>query len=107
MSNLSHEPAAGVVSNLDEGSERCGARRHALREVANARVVGFDAVVDAGGELLQRKDDNEETIGQRLTVYREQTEPVISFYRQRDKLQTVEAEGSVDEVYARLLSVLE
>ena len=66
----------------------------------------IDACLEAGGELLQREDDNEETIGKRLDVYRESTEPVIEFYRQRDRLETVDAEGSIDEVRARLLTTL-
>lgn len=66
----------------------------------------LDAVVEAGGELIQREDDNEETIRQRLSVYREQTEPVVDFYRKRGKLKTVQAEGSVDEVYDRLVSAI-
>jgi adenylate kinase len=60
----------------------------------------------AGGKLIQREDDNEETIGNRLDVYRQQTEPVIEFYRKRDRLKTVDAEGSVDEVYERLQSAI-
>ena len=60
----------------------------------------------AGGKLIQREDDNEETIGNRLDVYRQQTEPIIDFYRERDRLKTVDAEGSVDEVYERLQSAI-
>lgn len=60
----------------------------------------------AGGKLIQREDDNEETIGNRLDVYRQQTEPIIEFYRKRDCLKTVDAEGSVDEVYERLQSAI-
>ncbi len=66
----------------------------------------LDAVVAAGGELLQRDDDQEETISQRLNVYREQTEPVVSFYEKRGKLKTVAAEGEIDEVYDRLLTAI-
>ncbi len=67
----------------------------------------LDAVVAAGGELLQRDDDQEETISQRLNVYREQTEPVVSFYEKRGKLKTVAAEGEIDEVYDRLLAAVD
>ena len=67
----------------------------------------LDACIEAGGELIQREDDNEDTIRNRLDVYREQTEPLIQFYRDRDLLKTVDAEGSIDDVYARLLAVLE
>ena len=66
----------------------------------------LDAVVADGGELVQREDDNEETIGRRLDVYREQTEPVIEFYNKRSRLKTVDADGGIDEVYARLTEVL-
>lgn len=61
----------------------------------------LDDCLNAGGELIQREDDNEETIKSRLDVYREQTEPVVSFYEKRDKLKSVDAEGSIDEVYDR------
>lgn len=66
----------------------------------------LDECTDAGGELMQREDDNEETIGSRLEVYRAQTEPVIDYYRERDKLLIVDAEGAIDEVYERLLEAL-
>lgn len=66
----------------------------------------LDECTDAGGELIQREDDNEETIGNRLDVYRENTEPLIEFYRKRDKLVTINAEGSIDEVYERLVEAL-
>ena len=66
----------------------------------------LDECTNAGGELIQREDDNEETIGNRLDVYRENTEPLIEFYKEREKLTTIEAEGEIDEVYARLLESL-
>ena len=66
----------------------------------------LDACTEAGGELIQREDDNEETIGNRLEVYRSQTEPLIEFYQGKDKLQTIDADGSIDEVYAHFLSAL-
>lgn len=66
----------------------------------------LDACTEAGGELIQREDDNEETIGNRLEVYRSQTEPLIEFYQGKDKLQTIDADGSIDEVYARFISAL-
>jgi adenylate kinase len=67
----------------------------------------IDECVNSGGELLQREDDNEKTIRDRLDVYRRHTEPVIEYYRSRGKLKSIDAEGSVDEVYARLLEVLQ
>jgi adenylate kinase len=67
----------------------------------------LDACTEAGGELIQREDDNEDTIANRLEVYRSQTEPLIEFYQGKDKLQSIDADGSIDEVYARFISALE
>jgi adenylate kinase len=66
----------------------------------------LEACRKAGGELLQRADDNEETIRNRLQVYERQTAPLIEYYRERGLLKTVEASGEVDDVYARLKSAI-
>ncbi|MBT8422715.1 MAG: adenylate kinase [Gammaproteobacteria bacterium] len=66
----------------------------------------LDAVTAAGGELIQRADDNEETIAHRLEVYREQTEPLIDYYREAGLLKVVQGEGEIDEIYARLEAAL-
>ena len=67
----------------------------------------LDACVESGGELIQREDDNEDTIKSRLEVYRAQTEPVVAFYRKRGKLRMVDADGDIDEVRARFRSAIE
>lgn len=51
-----------------------------------------------GGELFQRADDNEETIGNRLNVYQQQTAPLIDFYSKQDKLYKIAGVGDVDEI---------
>jgi adenylate kinase len=66
----------------------------------------LDACTGAGGQLIQRVDDNEETIGNRLKVYRAQTEPVVEYYRKAGLLCEVDGEGAVDEVYARVTAAL-
>jgi adenylate kinase len=66
----------------------------------------LDECTSAGGELIQREDDNEETITNRLKIYGEMTEPLIDFYRKRGKLTTIDAEGTIDEVYERLTAAL-
>lgn len=67
----------------------------------------LDECADAGGELIQREDDNAETIENRLQVYRKNTEPLIDYYAKRGKLTTISAEGTIDEVYERLLEALD
>jgi adenylate kinase len=66
----------------------------------------LEACRKAGGELLQRADDNEETIRNRLQVYERQTAPLVDYYTKKGLLSTVPATGEVDAVYARLKSVL-
>jgi len=63
----------------------------------------LDACTKAGGELVHREDDTEETITNRLDVYRTRTEPVVDFYKKRGSLRVVNAGGAIDEVYSRLL----
>jgi len=66
----------------------------------------LDACVKDGGELLQREDDNEKTIGNRLQVYERETAPLIAYYRDADLLKTVSAEGPIESVYASLVTTL-
>ncbi|MEJ2287992.1 MAG: adenylate kinase [Deinococcales bacterium] len=53
-----------------------------------------------------RSDDNEETIRNRMEVYRRQTQPLLDYYRERNKLHRVDGMGSVDEVSERINGVL-
>jgi adenylate kinase len=62
---------------------------------------------DCGTDLVQRDDDTEETVRERLRVYRENTEPVVEHYRDRGELVEVDGEGSPDEVFAAIQAVLE
>ncbi len=61
----------------------------------------LEACRKAGGELLQRDDDNETTIRNRLQVYERQTAPLVDYYERRGVLKKVAATGEVDDVYAR------
>jgi adenylate kinase len=56
--------------------------------------------------LIQRPDDNEATVAERLRVYEEKTRPLIEFYRRRGLLRAIHAEGGVDEVTERLEQAL-
>ena len=66
----------------------------------------LDECIEAGGKLIRRDDDNEDTIRIRLGVYERETEPLIAYYRECGLLQVVNAETSADEVYTRLRKVL-
>ncbi len=59
-----------------------------------------------GGELTQRNDDNEETAKARFETYFRETAPLIDFYKNKGVLRTINANGSIDEVWERLLEVI-
>lgn len=59
-----------------------------------------------GSGLIQRNDDKPETIESRLTVYHEQTAPLIDYYKAKKVLSELESSGSVDQVQERLVALL-
>jgi adenylate kinase len=87
------------------GRRTCSANGKVLNIYFSAPAE-LEACKQAGGELLQRDDDNEATIRNRLQVYERQTAPLIDHYRGRDLLKTILATGAVDEVYGRLTKTL-
>lgn len=60
-----------------------------------------------GATLVQREDDREETILNRLEVYGGQTKPLYDRYGERSLLREVDAIGSTDDVFDRLLKAIE
>ena len=62
-----------------------------------------DEVCDrCGTKLLQREDDREEVVRRRLKVYREQTAPLVDYYRSKGILITLDASRPIEEVYQDL-----
>ena len=59
-----------------------------------------------GAELTQRKDDNEETAKARFDTYFKETAPLIDYYKNKGVLKSIDAEGSIYEVWERLLKVV-
>ena len=79
----------------------CGASYH----------VKFNPAVDnkcelCGSEVVQRKDDTEETVKERLDVYERQTQPLIDFYRDKNLLSVVEGTKAINEVFESICDVL-
>lgn len=104
------DAAAGFI--LD-GYPRSVEQAGALKDMLAARNTKLDAVVEfsvSEDELLTRlkgrgrADDTDEVIRNRMKVYRDETEPLLEYYR--DDLKTVDAVGSLDEVFARALHAL-
>ena len=60
-----------------------------------------------GGELTQRADDNEETVGQRLKVYEAQTAPLIEYYRRQGIVRTVQGVGEIEDIFSAIERILD
>jgi adenylate kinase len=66
-----------------------------------------DGICDrCGAALIQRKDDQPEAIANRLEVYKAQTQPLIAYYQQRDKLVTIDGTIGVPQVAVEIHRVL-
>ena len=106
------EAARGVIM---DGFPRTIAQTEAVDRLLKARgrkvdrVLLFD-VPDSelsrrivGRQSMQgRSDDRREAFGKRLAVYREQTAPLVDFYRRRGILKTVDAVGSIETIAERV-----
>lgn len=81
----------------------CGASYHIEHKPA-----AVEGLCDrCGGALIVRKDDEPETVKERLNVYHKQTEPLIEFFEKRGKLTTVKGQSEVKETSKLILAALE
>jgi len=96
-----------------DGYPRSVDQAKALHTMLERRGTDIDAVVEfrvSQEELLERlkgrgrADDTEEVILNRMKVYREETAPLLEYYS--SQLKTVDAVGTLDEVFARALQAL-
>ncbi|OBA80932.1 adenylate kinase [Mycobacterium sp. 1164966.3] len=96
-----------------DGYPRSVEQAKALHDMLGRRGTDIDAVVEfrvSEEELLERlkgrgrADDTEEIIHNRMKIYREETAPLLEYYS--SELKTVDAVGSLDEVFARALRAL-
>ena len=86
------------------------------RRTCKACGSGFHMVFDppkqdgacdkCDGELYQRDDDNEETVGNRLKVYEDQTKPLIDYYSGKGLLRPIDGVGGIPEIFERIKGLL-
>ena len=62
---------------------------------------------ECGGRLRHRGDDNEETIGNRLRVFETHTLPVAEYYKEQNKLRTVQGVGEIPDIFKAVVKVVE
>ena len=90
---------------------RMSGRRACLNCGATYHIVSIppkkEGICDRCGEkLVQRDDDKEETVKNRLNVYHEQTQPLIAFYQEKGILRTVDGTRPMDEVFDAIQAIL-
>ena len=80
----------------------CGATYHKL-----FNPTAVEGICDkCGGELYQRKDDNEETVANRLNVYVNQTKPLLDYYAKTGILVNINGQQAIETVFSDIESVL-
>ena len=80
----------------------CGATYH-----VKFNPTHKDGICDeCGGDLYQRKDDNEETMKNRLSAYENSTKPLIDYYKKADLYTEIDGRQPIDKVTEDLVSVL-
>jgi len=59
-----------------------------------------------GAKLIQRKDDMKETVIKRLAVYKQETEPLIEYYKNKGLLINVDGNGQIDDISKEIISIV-
>ena len=97
-------PDANIVSRMSgrRACLACGATYH----VVTIPPKQEDICDGCGETLVQREDDKPETVQKRLTVYHDQTQPLIEYYKQAGILVTVDGTKDLNDVFADIVSVL-
>ncbi|AEB74929.1 adenylate kinase [Clostridium botulinum] len=81
----------------------CGASYHI--KFNPPKIEGLCDVCKA--EVIQRKDDTEETVKERIEVYDRQTQPLVDFYASKDQLFVVDGTQSIDQVFETISNHIE
>jgi len=81
---------------------QCGATYHLKYDPPQR-----DEICDrCGSPLIQREDDRPETVSKRLATYRQQTQPLINYYKERNLLKGVDGNGDIEEVTQSIIQML-
>lgn len=103
--------AINVVVPDDEIISRISGRRTCLSCGETYHIVHNNTKVDGvcdkcNSELIQRQDDKEETVKNRLKVYHSETKPLEDFYKDRGVYREVDGRKSMEEVFSDICNIL-
>ena len=79
---------------------KCGATYHVYR------LNGETKCAACGDTLIQRDDDKAETVLNRLTVYHNQTAPLVDFYQKRGLLKVIDGAQDMDTIFASIMDIV-
>jgi len=101
-------PEAELVRRLSSRMicAACGANA-TIEDVVNAAAGAEPRCGVCGGKLVQRSDDNEAVVRERLKVYHRETEPLVHYYRERPTFRTINGAQAADRVAADLGAAIE
>jgi adenylate kinase len=107
-----HQTPLDLVLSMDVSDEvivRRLSRRRVHEETGETYHLDHDPPPDDVDSdlIVQRSDDKPETIRNRLEVYRDETAPLASYYEERGALVSIDAVGDIEEVYQRIIQVLD
>lgn len=95
------------VIDFDRVVERLGGRRTCVcGETYHVSTHGSDTCDKCGQKLFIRDDDKEDIIRNRLSVYEQNTAPLVDFYRERGLLVDVDADRTIDETFKDIIGLL-
>lgn len=100
------EVDAGVLQRRLTGRRTCRRCGRVFHLESNPPKPGEPCVDGKPHDLFQRPDDNEQTVRERLAVYGERTQPLVDYYARGGLLRRVDADGTLDEVDARIARAL-
>ncbi len=97
-------PDANIVHRMSgrRSCPKCGASYHI--EYIPPKTEGI--CDSCGSDLIQREDDKAETVQNRLSVYHDQTQPLIDYYEKAGVLRTVDGTKDKDEVFRDIVAIL-
>lgn len=102
---INFDASDGKIIERLSGRRICG-KCGAIYHLINIPPKQAGICDQCGSALVQRKDDNEETVRRRLEVYREETAPLIEYYERQSLLRTVPGDLDVHELDPILNNIL-